>query len=580
MTTTIETDVLVVGAGPCGLTMSALLARRNIAAVTVTQYPGTAHTPRAHITNQRAMEVFRDLGIEDEVRAQSIPSELMGQNVWATGFAGTELARAHAWGSGERRAADYACASPTSMCNIGQHTLEPILLKRACELGADIRFNTQLIEISQDEDGVDALVRDRVTGEETRIRAKYAVGADGGRSTVAEQIGFEFDGETGLGSAVNVWLEADLTQYRAERPGALFFVIQPGRDFWLGSGTFITVEPWREWVLIVMYDPAVEEIDKSEEAMKERARKIIGDDDVEITIKNISEWQMNHVVAREYRKGRVFIAGDAAHRHPPANGLGSNTSVQDASNLAWKLALVVSGQAGDGLLDSYSQERRPVGKQVVDRAMKSVAQLGELTQAMGIEAGQDAEAGDAALAELFGDTPEGSAKRDRVHEVLQGADYQFNAHGVELGQRYRSCAVIGDEPFPAYDRDPELYYHPTSTPGAVLPHAWLETPDGPVSTLDLVRNGDFAVITGIGGESWAEAARRLSAELGVTITPSIVGARQGYDDPFGEWRASCEIADDGVLLVRPDRHVAWRAASLSESPLADLRAAVTTLLDR
>lgn len=182
------------------------------------------------------------------------------------------------------------------------------------------------------------------------------------------------EGETGLGYAVNVWFEADLTKCREHRPGTLFFSMQPGRDFWLGSGTFITVRPWDEWVLIVMYDPAVEQIDLGEDAMMERVRKNIGDDSVKIRIKNISQWQINHVLAETYRKGRVFLVGDAAHRHPPANGLGSDTSVQDPFNLVWKLAAVLRGQNSDALLDSYDAERRPVGRQVIDRAMASVEQ--------------------------------------------------------------------------------------------------------------------------------------------------------------------------------------------------------------
>lgn len=332
------TDVLVVGAGPAGLTLTALLARAGVKAITVTRFADTAHTPRAHITNQRAMEVFRDLGAEVDVLKAALPGDLMGTNVWATSMAGRELARMYAWGSGPDRKADYENASPSPMCNIGQHHLEPILRHQAEEYGADLRFANDMIAIRQDADWVEAEVRDSATDEVYLIRAGYAVGADGGRSLVASTFDFDLQGRTGLGSAVNVWLEVDLEKYRVDRPGALFFTIQPGRDFWLGAGTFVTVKPWKEFVLIIVYDPATETIDLGDDALKLRARKIIGDADVDIRVKNVSEWQLNHVVASDYRKGRVFLAGDAAHRHPPANGLGSNTSVQDAFNLAWKLA--------------------------------------------------------------------------------------------------------------------------------------------------------------------------------------------------------------------------------------------------
>jgi 2,4-dichlorophenol 6-monooxygenase len=387
------------------------------------------------------------------------------------------------------------------------------------------------------------------------------------------------EGETGLGYAVNVWLEADLSKYREHRPGSLFFTLQPGRDFWLGSGTFITVEPWNEWVLIIMYDPAVEQIDLSKEAMLERARKTIGDPDVDITIKDISQWQINHVLASTYRKDRVLLAGDAAHRHPPANGLGSNTSIQDAYNLAWKLALVVQGLADPNLLDSYDAERRPVGRQVIDRAMDSVGILGKLPAAFGITAGQTDQEGHTALTDFFGDTDESAEKRRRVQSVLDENDYQFNAHGVELGQRYRSTAVISDGTVePEYSRDKELYYHPTTFPGASLPHAWIEHDGSRISTLDLVGKNDFTLLTGIGGQDWLTAAAKVSGELSISIRACQIGPRLPYDDVLGDWHRVNEITDQGCLLIRPDRHIAWRSSGRTSDPAADLAHVMRTVL--
>jgi 2,4-dichlorophenol 6-monooxygenase len=328
-----------------------LLARQKVKTIAITKYNGTANSPRAHITNQRTVEVFRDLGIEDELAAIAMPQHLMGTQVYATGFAGKEIARMMTWGAGTKRHADYESASPSSMCNAPQHLMEPILLDTARGFGADVRLRTELIRISQDANRVDALVRANATGTEYTIHAKYAIGADGGRSLVGEQLGFEYKGTSDLGRSISVWLEADLTRYTAHRSGALFMVRLPGHEAWLS--VWPCVKPWTEWnplFLLRDYLPA----DATEEAVLKLVRESIGDPSIEVKIRAISPWQINHVVAAQYRKGRVFLAGDAAHRHPPTNGLGSNTSIQDSYNLAWKLALVLRGNAGDGLLDTYS----------------------------------------------------------------------------------------------------------------------------------------------------------------------------------------------------------------------------------
>jgi 2,4-dichlorophenol 6-monooxygenase len=578
---TIETDVLVVGAGPAGLTASLLLATHGVDAITVTKHPGTANSPRAHITNQRTMEVFRDLGIEDRMKAVATPNELMGNNVWATSFAGPEIARLMTWGTDIHRHADYTAASPSQMCNMPQHIMEPVLLEAARERGADLRFHTELLTITQDDAGVTAHVQHRATGEEYQIRARYAVGADGGRSRVAEQIGFPLTGEMGLGAAVNVWLEADLTKYVEHRPGTLFWMCQPGNDYWVGSGTWICVKPWTEWALIFMYDPAQGEPDMSIEAVTARAHATIGDDSVEVRIKSVGTWQINHIAADTYRIGRVFIAGDAAHRHPPANGLGTNTSVQDTFNLAWKLKMVLKGQAGDGLLDSYSDERQPVGRQVVDRAMKSVGDMLPISQSLGFQPGQSAEDGWASLEELFSPTPRGEERRARLREAVELQNYQFNAHGVELGQRYESGAVVDDgTAWPVPERDPELFHQSTTHPGAVVPHAWVQHGTERVSTLDAVGHDRFTLLVGPDGRAWTEAAGKVAADLGVDVDVAAVGARCEYDDVYGAWAAVREVSDSGALLLRPDRHIAWRSRGAVEDPAGELHRALAQVLDR
>ncbi|MCW8378711.1 FAD-dependent monooxygenase [Streptomyces justiciae] len=579
MSIVVDTDVLIVGAGPAGLTAAALLARQGVSAITVSKYPSTANTPRAHITNQRTLEVMRDLGIEELVyqHGQKMPD--VPENVWVTSLAGRELARRKAWGTRVDRRADYDESSPSSMVNIGQHVLEPLICRRALESGADIRFQTELVEIGQDADAVTAVLKYRPTGETYRIRAKYVIGADGGRSTVADQIDFEHDGPTKMGYALNAWIEADLTRFVEHRPGILYWTNHPGRDYFFGSGSLLVVSPWNEWVVQFSYDPSAENLEATEEMMLPRVQTAIGDPSVPVKIKGLYKWEVNAQIARDYRIGRVFIAGDAAHRHSPANGLGSNTSIQDSYNLAWKLAAVLQGNADDSLLDSYHSERQPIGAQIVDRATRSMALVGAVPGKLGIQSGQAEEEGWAAVDGLFAPTAEARQRRDELQAAVDEWEYGYNCHGVEMGQRYTEGALVDDgTPFPPYERDGELYYHPTTHPGAYLPHVWLNHDGTQVSTLDVVPADTWTLITGVEGQAWADAAADLSAKLGIGIATRAVGHGLEFHDVYGDWAKTREITDGGCLLVRPDRHIAWRAADASVSPATDLREAFGKIL--
>jgi len=328
------------------------------------------------------------------------------------------------------------------------------------------------------------------------------VGADGARSQVVQLAGLPIEGESGLGGAVNVWFEADLSQYLAYRPGVLYWHAAPGTPFLTGAGTLICHKPWTEFVMVIAYDPATETIPHTEKFAVARIRQIVGDDTINPKIKGFATWTINRQVAARYQDRRVFAMGDAVHRHPPTNGAGLNTSIADAFNLAWKLALVIHGQAGAGLLDTYTQERQPVGRLVVDRAMRSATEMAEVHLALGFSPGQSEEEGRAALRGLDQPGPAGEARRAQVRAALELMNYQFNAHGFELGYRYRGGAVVPDgTPEPRPTRDPELYYHPTTWPGASLPHAWLDRDRRQVSTLDLVSGTHFSLLTGLGGKA-------------------------------------------------------------------------------
>lgn len=573
----IETDVLVVGAGPAGLTASALLARAGVKALTITKYGATADSPRAHITNQRTVEILRDLGVEGRLRETAMPQNIMGTQIFATSFAGLELSRTTAWGAGIDRKTDYERASPSAMCNISQHKLEPIILEAALQHRAQILFNAELVDLQEDRQAVTARIRDRLDSREYDIRCKYLIGADGGRSLVATKAGFEFEGEFNIGEAVSVWLDADLTRYTAHRSGAIAFITPQSSDIWMSIWPCVT--PWTEWNPFFFrhgWAPVVTD----EKVLQGYVREAIGDPEVPFKIKKVSRWQVNHVVAKRYRIGRVFLAGDAAHRHSPANGLGSNTSVQDSYNLAWKLALVLSGRADDKLLDSYSEERQPVGRQVVNRAMKSHVEIEPWSRAAGLGPGMTKDDARANLDELFGDSVRGEERRRALFAGARLMDYQFNAHGVELGQRYRSGAIQSSESFPDYQRDRELYFQPDTVPGSHLPHVWLQHDGEQVSTLDLVNYAGFTLLTGIGGKAWGDAAQTVATELRVRIKTACLGLRQEFDDSLGEWMEIRGVSDRGCLLVRPDRFIAWRSEGMPRDPTAELRRAVAALLGR
>jgi len=571
---TIETDVFVVGTGPCGITAATLLATAGIRTVAVSRYSGPAHTPRSNYTSMRTLEVFRDLQIEEKVESAGHPLTFLRHNIMATSFAGMELMRYKSYGTRADLLSEYAAASPCVPHSILQHKLEPVLVEAARHRGVDVRFSTELVAIDQTPDLVRGRVWDRNTGEEYVVQAAYAIGADGARSTVAEQLGFDFEGETGLQNMVNLWIEADLAKYTAYRPGVLWRMAPPGQ---LG-GIWLCVEPWDEWLFLTAGTT-----DTPHEELLERVRATIGDPDVDIRVKNSTAWQVNHLFAKEYRKGRIFVGGDAAHRHPPFGGLGSNTSIQDSYNLAWKLAHVLSGQAGSGLLDSYHDERQPVGKFVVERAMQSLHNSTAVDDALGLAPGQSADEMWAAIRTVFSDEAGAGEQRASLAAATRLQDYRSNSLGVEMGQpfRYDSRAVVDDgSPWPVVTRDAELHYQPTTHPGALLPHAWMEHDRQALSSHDLVGRGRFSLLVGIGGEAWQKAADAVAVELDLDLPVWMIGPRCEYDDVYGEWAEVREVGDHGALLVRPDHHIAWRAHELPSSPAAALQAALRQILDR
>jgi 2,4-dichlorophenol 6-monooxygenase len=581
--TVVHTDVLIVGSGPAGGAAALCLATLGVPNIMITKYRWTANTPRAHITNQRAMEIFRDLGIEPQVLAEATPHDQIGDTVFCTSIAGEEIGRIRTWGTHPAREADYQLSSPCLICDIPQTYLEPILVKNASARGTQTRFSTEYLSLRQDAEGVEATVRDRLTGATYTIHAKYLIGADGARSKVAEDIALPLEGRMDVAGSMNITFKADIAALVQARRSVLYWVIQPGSNVGgIGAGLVRMVRPWNEWLIVWGYDIDRPPPEVDEKAATQIVRNLLGLPDLEVEITGTSLWGNNEMYATYLQNGRVFCVGDAVHRHPPSNGLGSNTSVQDSYNLAWKLAAVLRGQADPGLLETYSHERAPVAKQIVQRANKSSREFGQFFEVLGLaEAESEAEMREQ-IEERKAATARGAAKRAALVAAMELKNYEFNAHGVEMGQYYASSAVVPDGSVrPAPSRDPELYYEPSTVPGSRLPHAWVGDAARKFSTLDLAPYTRFTLITGIAGEAaWSAAASAVAAELDVPLETVVIGPGRAVTDLYYDWARVREVEEEGALLVRPDKHIGWRSVTLPQDPEKSLRAALASLLGR
>ena len=244
--------------------------------------------------------------------------------------------------------------------------------------------------------------------------------------------------------------------------------------------------------------------------------------------------------------------------------------------------MVLKGQAREKLLESCDAERAPVAKQIVTRANQSIGETGPIFDALGMDGGVDPVQMQKNLEARCNTTPAAEKQREAIRKAIAFKKYEFDAHGVEMNQRYRSAAIVTDGQIePSFELDAELHYQPTAWPGAPLPHAWLYRTGGQrVSTLDLCGHGHFTVLTGLDGKAWIEATHALAQELGIAIEAHLIGPRQPHADHAGDWARLREISDSGCLLVRPDHRVVWRANRLTDALQADLRRVLSAILDR
>ena len=533
----IEVPVFIVGGSLVGLSTAMFLGYHGVRSLAVEYHRNTAVHPRAAQTSQRTMEIFRQVGLEQIVRRNSEKQFVQDGGVVAveTLVGGTVAQYIADLNQGVRD------VSPTVRVFLSQDALEPQLRTRAEELGAELRFATEMVSFEQDAQGVSAVIRERDTGKTQTVRARYMVAADGAHSRVRERLGIRMLGHGAFSKSITIYFRAHLAPLIEGHKWAVVYALN--RQL---RGFFRFEKPFEKAFLAVntVGDPEDPVTDVSKELTEQRAlelvRMAIGTDTIPITVENIMRWEAAADAAEAFQNGRVFIAGDAAHVMPPNGGFGGNVGVQDAHNLAWKLAFVLKGFAGPGLLFTYDPERRPPGAFTVEQAYSRY---------------------------VLRTAP--NMSRDGLQPVAPDLN-------IEMGYIYHSDAIVPEDP-----NHNELHENPRESkgrPGTRAPHVWLQRYGEQISTLDLFRR-NFTLLAGPEANAWTEAARDQTKVLGIDLDVYQIG-ENSLTDPSGGCPAAYGITPTGAVLVRPDGVVAWRTKTGEGASAERMESVLATVLCR
>jgi tetracenomycin A2 monooxygenase-dioxygenase len=512
----IETDVLIVGAGPTGMALAIALKRFGVRSFVTERNPGTSAHPRSRGCTARTMEIYRIWGVEARVRAGALPAG--SDSIWLC-----EKGIGPVWAFSRPQAPSVLSPTPHSM--VTQDVVEEALdAELARSPGVELRRRTELIAFEEADGTVSGTVRDLATAADLQVRARYVVGCDGPGSTVRRSAGIEMIGERSIAETNSYYYRADLS-YLPHTRQALAFIVRPD-DPSIPPVEIVSSCPESDrWLYIQRREGGQPLFTQAELANVVRAQW--GIPDLEVELISTASWSVSTQVAEHFRRGRALLAGDAAHAFPSSGGQGLNSGVGDAHNHAWKLALVLRGAAPDRLLDTYEVERRPVAERNTSWSVGNHHRFARMYAAY-----------------------------DRRHEDLDGlhdalVDFENHMHneGQAMGYVYARGALVDDgSPLP---RDNPRYYWPTDRPGARFPHMWIDR-RWSESTIDWFDTA-FVLVTAPKAERWRAAGTEVAAArpgmLLVRTLPSLAG-------PFS-------FGSEGAVLVRPDGHVAWRPGELS-----------------
>jgi 2-polyprenyl-6-methoxyphenol hydroxylase-like FAD-dependent oxidoreductase len=519
-----ETDVLIVGAGPTGLSLAIELGLRGVAAMVVERHPRTGNQPRAKTTNVRSLQHFRRWGIAPALRAAApLPSDYPTDIVFATRLFGRTLAVIENAFEGAKRR-DPRFPEPAQW--VPQFTVEAVLREHVETFpSTKIAFNAELVAAEQSDRNVTARVRDVTDGKERIVHAKYLIGADGARSNVRPIIGAKMEGEHAYGINYSLIMRVpELVRAPPSRRAIMYWLINKETPAVMGP-----MDGEGRWYFGMTLPAGVEE--PNDATLRRQVCAAVGREiDIEILTRDV--WAAHRLIANHYRDRRIFLAGDACHLHPPFGGYGMNLGIADGVDLGWKLAATLAGWGGPELLDSYEQERRAVHQRTIAEAVENYRTLS--AQLLKDNLDEDSAAGE-------------EARRAVGKEIVRTKTREFKTLGVVLGSRYRESPIIVDD-----GSTPPAEHHanfePSAYPGCLAPHAWL--PDGS-SLYDHFGRGYTLLV--LDDAAPADALVAAAKRAGVPLT--VLNFHDGH---------LRELCGAPLALIRPDQYVAWRGSRAVE----------------
>jgi 2-polyprenyl-6-methoxyphenol hydroxylase-like FAD-dependent oxidoreductase len=531
----LETEVLVIGAGPVGLALAGDLGWRGRQCLVIDQGDGSIFQPKMDLVGIRTMEFCRRWGIVGDVEASPYDRDYPQDNVYLTTLNGYELGRQP---MPSMRADVPPPESPQKRERCPQNMFDPVLRKFAqSQPGTRILFKHQYLSFAQDANGVTAKVVALDTNREFTIRARYLVGCDGGRSAVREQLGIAMHGKGVLTYTTNVIFRCpEFNRLHDKEPGYRYMFVGPTGTW----ATIVAINGRDNWRMSIIGN-AQEKVNYTDGELKEFAYKALGRP-FDLEILSVLRWQRAELVAERYHDGRVFICGDACHLTSPTGGLGMNTGIGDAVDLSWKLAAALEGWGGPALFDAYGIERKPVAVRITRFSTSNLETMKKVPTSDKIAEDSDA----------------GRQARERAgHALGEGLKKEWFSMNMHLGNRYVDSPInVYSEPESreqiVAEYEDAVNYRPTSRPGCRAPHVWLK--DGR-STLDLFGRGFVLLVFDGQAADVAEAAqlRQAAQQLGVPLQTAHI------DDPEAR-----SVYEKRYVLVRPDGHVAWRGDSMPE----------------